>query len=127
MDRGFVKYVLIASFVTILLAIYPIYKYTTQVQIYSIITGFLISLANVFAGYLLIGLGLNKAFKTFMVVIFGGMIARMFVILALMLLLLYALKLDSTMLISSLIFYYFLFTTIEIYFINKKQQIKQKV
>jgi len=119
-DTVFLRYVLYASLIVFIAAYYPVYKYASSLQISSIIYGYLISLINVLIGYGLTGIAFDKKIKSFMVIVFGGMIVRMFLVAVLLLILLYISQLDTTSLVASVFFFYFLFIAIEIKFLYKK-------
>ena len=121
-DWMFLKYALLLSLIVLLIAFYPIYKFASGYQVYSLIIGYAISLINIAIGYNLNRSALNKKVKSFMVIVFGSMALRMiFVALVLIILLTYT-RLDSISLVSSVFFFYFLFVTLEIYFLNKKHR-----
>jgi len=119
-DMMFLKYSLFLSVAVLLIAFYPVYVYASKIQIYSIITGYLISLLNIIIGYSLNRSALNKSVKSFMVIVFGSMGLRLiFVAIVLVILLTYT-RLESMSLVSSVFFFYFLFVALEIYFLTKK-------
>lgn len=119
-DFGFLKYVLIASFIVFVVALYPIYLYALPKQTESIVYGYLISLVNVVIGFSLNNAALGRKPKSFMVLVFGGMLIRMLIVAVLLLVLLYFAKLEPVMLTASVFFFYFLFISIEIKFLHKK-------
>ena len=119
-DTAFLRYVLYASLIVFIAAYYPVYKYASSLQISSIIYGYLISLVNVLIGYGLTGIAFEKKVKSFMVIVFGGMLVRMLLVAVLLLILLYIAKLDAASLVASVFFFYFLFISIEIKFLFKK-------
>lgn len=119
-DPLFFKYVLIASVIVLIAAFYPVYVYASSLQIKSIIYGYLLSLINVLVGYGLTGIAFDKKVKSFMVIVFGGMVVRMFLVAVLLLVLLYIVQLDAWSLVASVFFFYFLFISIEIKFLYKK-------
>jgi len=119
-DTAFLRYVLYASLIVFIAAYYPVYKYASSLQISSIIYGYLISLVNVLIGYGLTGIAFEKKVKSFMVIVFGGMLVRMLLVAVLLLILLYIAQLDAASLVASVFFFYFLFISIEIKFLFKK-------
>lgn len=116
----FLKTLMIITLAVIVLSIFPLLSYTTSNQALSLIIGFVISLTNAIIGYRIVEKSLNKNVKMFMTMIFGSMAARMMAIAIIMLLIVFLTALDFTYLVASLMFFYFLFTGIEIYFIQKK-------
>ena len=119
-DAMFLKYSLILSLVVLLIAFYPVYVYASKIQVYSIITGYLISLFNIIIGYSLNRSALNKNVKSFMVIVFGSMTLRLVIVAIFLVILLTYTQLDSISLVSSVFFFYFLFVSLEIYFLTKK-------
>jgi hypothetical protein len=125
-DSAFIRYVLYASLIVFVAAYYPVNKYASSLQTSSIIYGYLISLVNVLIGYGLNGIAFEKKVKSFMVIVFGGMIARMLLVAGLLLILLYLAQLDAMSLTASVFFFYFLFIAIEIKFLYKKSSESKK-
>jgi hypothetical protein len=119
-DFGFLKYVLIASIIVFVVASYPVYLYASPEQIKAIVYGYLISLVNVVIGFSLNNAALGRKTKSFMVMVFGGMLIRMLIVAVLLLALLYIARLEPVMLTASVFFFYFLFISIEIKFLHKK-------
>jgi hypothetical protein len=119
-DPAFLKYVLYASIIVLIVSFYPVLVYASPLQLRSIIYGYLISLLNVIIGYALISKGFDKKVKSFMVIVFGGMLVRMVFVAILLFILLYFAQLEPVSLVASVFFFYFLFISIEIIFIHKK-------
>ena len=119
-DFGFLKYVLIASIIVFVVISYPVYHYASPEQTEAIIYGYLISLVNVIAGFGLNNAALGRKAKSFMVMVFGGMLIRMLIVAVLLLILLYFAGHEPVMLTASFFFFYFLFISIEIKFLHKK-------
>jgi hypothetical protein len=117
----FIKNVLIASFIVFLICVYPLSRYASGSQIISIISGYIISLINVILGYIMIQMALTKGTKSFMVIIFGGMLIRMMIVFIFLILLITYSNFDTTSLITSVFFFYFLFMGLEIYYLVKKK------
>lgn len=123
-DWKFMRDILTASVIVTVLAFYPVYRYTTEIQLYSILSGYLISLLNVFTGFSLNEMAFEKRIKSFMVIVIGGMTLRMIVVIILLVLLLHYAILDTVYLVTSVFFFYFVFTSIEIYHLSKKSSSK---
>lgn len=120
-NSAFFKYLAFSSFLVIIIASYPVWKYFDTVQINSFIYGYFISLINALIGYKLNTMAFNRSTKSFMVLVFGGMGIRMLIVMLLLVLLIQFTSLDSLSLVGSVFFFYTLFITIEIYFLHKKQ------
>lgn len=118
---GFLKQVIYASLAVIIIGVYPVAAYANQVQIYSIISGFLIGLLNAFIGYKLNTLAFNKPVKKFMAVVFGGIGLRILIIFLFLVIFLYFVKLDEITLIGSVFFFYVLFVSLEINYFHRIQ------
>jgi len=119
-DFGFLKYVLIASIIVFVIVFYPVYHFASHEQTEAIIYGYLISLVNVVIGFSLNNSALGRKTKSFMVMVFGGMLIRMLIVAVLLLVLIYFAGLEPVMLTASVFFFYFLFISIEIKFLHKK-------
>ena len=120
LDLRFLKNILIASVVILILAFYPVYAYANGNQILSLVYGYFISLINVLIGFGINETAFNKKVKSFMIIVFGGMIARMVFVMIVLILLLTFTALDTIALVTSVFFFYFLFVSIEIHFLYKK-------
>ncbi len=123
-DWKFIRDIFAASAIVTVLSIYPIYFYASHTQVYSFLTGYLISLLNILTGFALNEIAFEKKIKSFMVIVIGGMIARMIVVITLLLLLLRFTDLDTVSLVSSVFFFYFMFTAIEIFHLSKRNSHK---
>jgi hypothetical protein len=126
-DAKFFKYTIIASLVTIVIAVYPVTQYASAVQLYSFVSGYLISLLNALLGYKLNTMAFNKSVKSFMVLVFGGMGIRLMMVSIILLILLQFTQLEAMSLVGSVFFFYVLFITIEIYFLHTKQTLINKL
>lgn len=107
------------------LAAYPLYKAGDRQVTAGFITGCLISLVNVTAGYLLIEYGIEKPNATFLKIILGGMVARLIVTPALVVVLVRVFGFHLVSLTISLFLSYFLFLVFEILFLNKRLALKK--
>lgn len=126
-DSKFFKYIIIASLIAIVIAVYPVTIYASAVQLYSFVFGYLISLLNALLGYKLNTMAFNRSVKSFMILVFGGMGIRLMIVSLLMLILLQFTSLDAMSLVGSVFFFYVLFITIEIYFLHTKQTLLTKL
>jgi hypothetical protein len=119
-DPAFLKYVLTASVIVLIISFYPVYLYLSPAQAVSVLCGYFLSLINVIIGYALISNAIDKKTKSFMIIVFGGMGVRILVIAAVLLILLYVAHLEPVSLVSSVFFFYFLFMSIEIKFLYSR-------
>jgi CDP-diglyceride synthetase len=107
------------------LAAYPLYKFGDREITVGFITGCLISLVSVTAGYLLIEYGIEKPNATFLKIILGGMVARLILIPTVVVVLIRVFQFHLLSLTGSLFFSYFLFLILEIHFLNKELALKK--
>jgi hypothetical protein len=117
----FLKVIAVYSLITFIIAAYPLYKYTSGVQLYSIISGFVISLLNALLGFKLNVTAFEKSMKSFMVLVFGGLGIRVIIVILFLVILLQFSLFEPFSLIASVFFFYILFISIEIYFLHRKQ------
>ena len=120
-STSFLKNIFIASFIAVLVSIYPVYVYCTKVQIYSYITGYLISLMNAMIGYGMNEMAFKKSVKGFMFIVFGGIGIRIILVGLFLLITLEFTSLNAVSLVSSVFIFYVLFMALEIYYLHKKQ------
>lgn len=125
-DSGFTKGIIAASLIVIVVCIYPISVYASQVQVYSFVCGYIIALLNALAGNRLNTLALSKPGKSFMVIVFGSMGLRMMFIVIFLVILIYFAKLDDFALVGSVFFFYIIFVSIEIFYLHK-QHLRNKI
>jgi hypothetical protein len=117
----FIKFIIAASLIIFIAALYPVFKYADKIQINSFTAGYFVSLLNAFIGFKLNTLAFAKPVKKFMVLVFGGMGIRIIVVILLLIILLQFKEFEAVSLISSVFFFYTVFISIEIFFIHKKQ------
>lgn len=120
-DSNYIKQVLIASIIVIAVSVYPVSLYATRLQLYSFITGYLISLLNAVIGYGLNEMAFKKPVKSFMVIVFGGMGLRIILVGLFLLIAVSFTNLNAASLVGSVFVFYVLFVTLEILYLNKKQ------
>ena len=118
---NFIKQVLLASIIVVAVSIYPVSLYASKIQIYSFITGYLISLLNAVIGYGLNEMAFKKPVKSFMVIVFGGMGLRIILVGLFLLIAVEFSSLNPFSLVASVFVFYVLFSTIEILYLNKMQ------
>ncbi len=119
-DRSFPRVVL-AVFVGIaVLSSYPLYSYASADVIRASVTGALLSLANVLAGYAAIEYSIDKSYTTFLKIVLGGMGARLLVMLGLLLVLIEVFHVNAVALAVSLLGCYMIFLVLEVFFIQRK-------
>jgi hypothetical protein len=124
-DPTLPKRILLLVLLIAVLAAYPLFKAGDREITVGFITGCLISLVSVTAGYLLIEYGIEKPNATFLKIILGGMVARLILIPTVVVVLIRVFGLHLISLTASLFFFYFLFLILEILFLNKKLALKK--
>ncbi len=107
------------------LSVYPLYKVGDHEITVGFIAGCFIGLLNVGTGYLLIEYGFDKPNVTFLKLILGGMVARLLITPALVVVLIRVFQLHLVSLTASLFCFYFLFLVLEIMFLNKRLSLKK--
>jgi hypothetical protein len=125
-STSYLKNILTASLIAVLVSIYPVYIYCSRIQIYSLITGYLISLMNAMIGYGMNEMALKKPVKSFMALVFGGMGIRIILVGLFLLIALEFTNLDAVSLVSAVFIFYIIFMSLEIHYLHKKQMAVEK-
>ncbi len=107
-------------FVTILTIFYLINHFETQL-FSSLFYGYLITTINFFLGYFSIKYGLEGSDKIFLLVVFGGLIARLFIMLILIILALKLLFVSRNSFIFTTFIFYFYYLIVEIFILTRKK------
>lgn len=77
----------------------------------------IITSLNFFAGLLLLKFGMKQSFNNFSKIVFGGMFARLFFILAIVFICLKFLNVSQNSFIFSILFLYFFYLIIEVFYL----------
>ncbi len=101
---------------------YPVYHAYGLSALTGMIVALVLTTVNVLVGYWLIVRAVDQSMNDFMKKVFGGMVIRMFVLMALIAFLLLATKIHQNSFIISLFISYICKSVIEIIFINKRSQ-----
>jgi hypothetical protein len=88
---------------------------------YSALLGTIIVILNFIIGFLFIKFSLSRSDKIFQIMLWGGMVFRLFFILFLVLILLKFLELNTIGFIFSVLFFYVFYLIIEILYLNFKK------
>ncbi|MFA5834609.1 MAG: hypothetical protein WDA22_14110 [Bacteroidota bacterium] len=104
------------------LGYYPLMKFGSEQVIVGVVAGVVLSLVNVLIGYIVIQFSLNKSYTTFIQIVLGGIVLRLFVMVGLLLICVGLLKLHSISVVGSLFVMYIIFLTMEVLYIHKKVQ-----
>ena len=106
------------------IAIYLVSSYGEPEHLQSVVAGSLVSAVNFLLGFLAIEFAFEKSHTTFLKVILGGMVIRLFAMTGVVLVLIKIQHYDSLSLMLSLLGYYALNLTLEIAFLQKKVSLK---
>ena len=91
------------------------------IQFYSLFYGFIFSTTNFLLGVLAIHLGFEKSDKIFLIVVFGGLVARLFLMLILIVIALKFLFVRLNSFIFTTFIFYFYYLIVEIFILNQKK------
>jgi hypothetical protein len=92
-----------------------------SVQFYSLLYGFIFSTFNFILGVLSIHFGFEKSDKIFLIVVFGGLIARLLLMLILIVVALKFLFVRLNSFIFTTFIFYFYYLIVEIFILNQKK------
>jgi hypothetical protein len=123
-DWGFLKLVALVFMGVAILVVVPLSIYTDHELVWSVIAGGLASLFHLLLGYLFIEYGFEKSNTTFLKVILGGTLVRMFLLVVIVLLLVRVYHFQTVSLMASLLMFYVLNLLLEIHFLQKKVALK---
>lgn len=107
-----------------LLVVVPLSIYTDRELVRSVVAGGLASLFHLLLGYLFIEYGFDKSNTTFLKVILGGTLVRMFLLVGIVLLLVRVYQFQTVPLMVSLLLFYVLNLLLEIHLLQKKVALK---
>ena len=107
-----------------ILVVVPLSIYADHELVRSVIAGGLASLFHLLLGYLFIEYGFEKSNTTFLKVILGGTLVRMFLLVIIVLLLVRVYQFQTVSLMASLLLFYVLNLFLEIHFLQKKVALK---
>jgi len=122
---GFPKRVFLTLTLITAIGIYPLIYYGSPDIIKGIITGCVISVINVFFGYVAIEYAFDKSNKTFMKAVLGGMGIRLVATLTAVLVLIEVFEYHIMSFVSSLLIFYFIFLLYELVYFNKKLSMRK--
>lgn len=125
LDRGFLKLIAIVFLGVAVLVVVPLSIYTNRELVRSVIAAGLASLFHLLLGYLFIEYGFEKSNTTFLKVILGGTLVRMFLLVGIVLLLVRVYQFQTVSLMVSLLLFYVLNLFLEIHLLQKKVALKR--
>jgi hypothetical protein len=93
---------------------------------FSLFYGFIFSTFNFFLGVLSIHFGFEKSDKIFLIIVFGGLVVRLFLMLILIVIALKFLFVRLNSFIFTTFIFYFYYLIVEIFILNQKKNFKIK-
>ncbi|MEX0736432.1 MAG: hypothetical protein WEB62_05255 [Bacteroidota bacterium] len=124
-DWAFLKIVALSWGGVVVLAVYPMSVYATGPVVDGFVAGGLMSLAHLLLGYAFIELGFEKSNTSFLKIVLGGSVVRLLLLVGGVFLLVRVYGFDSLWLMLSLLLFYGLNLTLEIYLLQKKVSLKR--
>ena len=124
-DWGFLKLVALVFMGVAILVVVPLSIYANRELVRSVVASGLASLIHLLLGYLFIEYGFEKSNTTFLKVILGGTLARMFLLVGIVLLLVRVYQFQTVSLMVSLLLFYVLNLILEIHLLQKKVALKR--
>ena len=124
-DWGFLKLVALVFLGVAILVVVPLSIYTNQELVRSVVAGGVASLFHLLLGYLFVEYGFDKSNTTFLKVILGGTLVRMFLLVGIVLLLVRVYQFQTVSLMVSLLLFYVLNLFLEIHLLQKKVALKR--
>jgi hypothetical protein len=125
LDWAFLKLVALVFLGVAVLVIMPLSVYTNAQLVRSVVASGVASLIHLLLGYLFIEYGFDKSNTTFLKVILGGTLLRMFVLVGIVLLLVRVYQFQMMPLMISLLLFYGLNLLLEIHLLQKKVALKR--
>jgi hypothetical protein len=104
----------------VLILIYS-FSFISETFFVSVLTGTALSVFNFLLGILAVKIGLKSSRSIFLKAILGGMVLRMFLLLAMVFISLKFLNINENSFIFSILFFYILFLIIEIIYLYMKK------
>ena len=108
------------------LALFLAFRYGSEAWADSVLVGAGVSVLHFLAGFMAVEFAFDKSHTTFLKVVLGGMVIRLFVMTAVVVLLIKVLEYDPLSLLLSLLGYYILNLSFEIGFLQKKVSLKNQ-
>jgi hypothetical protein len=106
--------------ITWLLMALPLYLFAEAPMVWGAISGFLLSAFCFIAGFYAICRSFDASLNSLMIALFGGMLARMVLIGAIFLFVVWWTSLHVASFLASLLGFYLLFLVLELYFVKQR-------
>ena len=105
----------------IVLTVLTLIAVSNQIIFKSILIGDFLAFLNFILGLMFVSWGINRPNKQFLASLFGGLLIRLSLLLILLTSTLIFLEINEIVFIFSLLFFYFLYITIEIFYLNLRK------
>jgi len=105
----------------IVLTVLTLIAVSNQIIFKSILIGNFLAFLNFILGLMFVSWGINRPNKQFLASLFGGLLIRLSLLLILLTSTLIFLEINEIVFIFSLLFFYFLYVTIEIFYLNLRK------
>lgn len=113
--------ILFGIFGLLVLTILTLIAVSNQIIFKSILIGNFLACLNFILGLMFVSWGINRPNKQFLASLFGGLLIRLSLLLILLTSTLIFLEINEIVFIFSLLFFYFLYVTIEIFYLNLRK------
>ena len=105
----------------IVLTVLTLIAVSNKIIFKSILIGDFLAFLNFILGLMFVSWGINRPNKQFLASLFGGLLIRLSLLLILLTSTLIFLEINEIVFIFSLLFFYFLYVTIEIFYLNLRK------
>lgn len=113
--------ILFGIFGLLVLIILTLIAVSNKIIFKSILIGNFLAFLNFILGLMFVSWGINRPNKQFLASLFGGLLIRLSLLLILLTSTLIFLEINEIVFIFSLLFFYFLYVTIEIFYLNLRK------
>ena len=122
-NRIFYFFSIIPVLFFISLVIFLMTKYLNSDLFFSLFYGFIFSTINFFLGVLSIHFGFEKSDKIFLIIVFGGLVIRLFLMFILIVIAIQFLFVRLNSFIFTTFIFYFYYLIVEIFILNQKKNL----
>jgi hypothetical protein len=119
-DWSFLRLVIFCFAGAAILTYYPVSQFATAEVIHGIIAGGVMSLVNLLLGYIAIEISYERSHTTFLKYVLGGMVGRLMLMWATLVVLIRFYHVHSASLMLSLLFFYIMNLVLEIFYLQKR-------
>ena len=125
-DWSFPRQVALVLLFAAVLLFYPLLTMASREVVVAVLLGALLSTVNALLGFLAIEYSFNRSYSTFMKAVLGGMVARMLLALAVMLVLILVCAVHGLALTVSMFGFYCAYLVLEVIYIQKKVVVRNR-